>query len=396
MKGALGIILAAVTLDAIGIGLIFPILPSLLRELTGSGEVSVFYGVMLAIYAAMQFLFGPILGTLSDRFGRKPVLVIALASAAIDYLIMALSPVLWVLFAGRAIAGITAANMAVATAYIADISAPADRARRFGYMHACFGIGFVIGPVLGGLLGEIWLRAPFLAAALLNAANFAIAFLFLPESHKPKPGIKWDNKALNPFLPLKWVFSLKAVLPLLVIFVLINFVGQMYGTVWVLFGEARFQWSALMVGISLAGYGISHAVSQAFLVAPVTKWLGLRRTVVFGMVLEAATAITLAFLTEGWMVFLLLPVFAVSGVGLPALQSLIANMADESRQGQMQGVLASLVSLSAVFGPLFFAFVFAASAGGWLGTVWVVGAAIYLIAILPFLALRPNAGHAGY
>ena len=171
MNKALIVILAAVMLDAIGIGLIFPILPALLRDVAHTAEVATLFGIMLALYSAMQFLFSPMLGVLSDRYGRRPVLLISLAGAAIDYLIMAFAPELWMLVLGRAIAGITSANMAVATAYITDISPEEERAKRFGYFHAMFGIGFIIGPVLGGVLGDFWVRAPFIAAAVLNGAQ---------------------------------------------------------------------------------------------------------------------------------------------------------------------------------------------------------------------------------
>ena len=198
MNKALIVILAAVTLDAIGIGLIFPILPRLLADVSHTAEVATLIGVMLALYSAMQFLFSPVLGVLSDRYGRRPVLLVSLAGAAIDYLVMAFAPELWMLVIGRAIAGLTSANMAVATAYITDISAEEERARRFGYFHAMFGIGFIVGPVLGGLLGDIWVRAPFIAAALLNAANFAIALFVLPESRRGDAATRFELANLTP------------------------------------------------------------------------------------------------------------------------------------------------------------------------------------------------------
>ena len=207
--------LAAVTLDAVGIGLIFPILPSLLREVAHTAEVAPLFGLMLALYSAMTFLFSPVLGVLSDRYGRRPVLLVSLAGAAIDYLVMAFAPELWMLVVGRAIAGITSANMAVATAYITDISAEEQRARRFGLFHAMFGIGFIIGPVLGGILGDIWLRAPFLLAAVLNGLNFALALFVLPESRKGQPGTKFDFETLNPFRPLGWALTFASLLPLM-------------------------------------------------------------------------------------------------------------------------------------------------------------------------------------
>jgi MFS transporter, DHA1 family, tetracycline resistance protein len=387
MNKALVVILAAVILDMIGIGLIFPILPSLLRELTGSGEISALYGVILAAYAAMQFLMGPILGTLSDRFGRRPVLLASLAGAMLDYLVLAFSPFLWLVILGRIVAGITAANFAVATAYLADITPESERARRFGYLHAAFGIGFIIGPVLGGMLGEFWVRAPFLLAALLNGLNFLLALYVLPESHRPAPGTKWDMKALNPFAPIAWVFSLKVALPLVFVFVLINFVGSIYGTVWVLYGEDRFDWTPFVVGLSLTGYGAAHTLAQLFLVEPVTRWVGERGAVLFGIVTETIGVVGIALVPEGWMVFALLPLFAIAGVGMPALQSMISIQAGK-RQGQMQGVLASLMSLTSVFGPLFFAMVYAGTREIWPGTVWIVGIAFYVFAIWPLLPRR--------
>src|SRR6218665_4081091 len=207
-------------LDAIGIGLIFPILPALLRDVGHTSEVATLLGLLLALYSACQFLFAPILGVLSDRYGRRPVLLVSLAGAAIDYLVMAFAPELWLLVIGRAVAGITSANMAVATAYITDISTEDERAKRFGYFHAMFGIGFIIGPVLGGILGDVWVRAPFIAAALLNAANFALALFVLPESRKGTAGTRFTLDMLNPFKPLRWALSFKALIPLIAIFVI--------------------------------------------------------------------------------------------------------------------------------------------------------------------------------
>ena len=208
MNRPLIIIYLTVILDAVGIGLIFPILPALLKDVTHVGEIAPYVGVMFALYAAMQFLFSPILGVLSDRYGRRPVLLLSLAGAAIDYLFMAFAPFLWMLILGRAIAGITSANMAIATAYITDISAEEQRAQRFGLFHAMFGIGFIIGPVLGGLLGDYWVRAPFIAAAVLNGLNFALALFVLPESRKGDASARFDLKNLNPLRPLGWALQL--------------------------------------------------------------------------------------------------------------------------------------------------------------------------------------------
>src|SRR5215469_173187 len=217
MSRPLAVIFATVALDAAGIAVIFPILPALLRSMTGTDDVSALFGAMLALYALTQFVFSPVLGVLSDRYGRRPVLLLSLAGSTIDYLIMAFTPYLWLLFAGRAMAGLTAANTAVAMAYITDITPAAGRPRRFGLFHAFFGAGFVVGPVIGGALGDIWLRDPFFAAAALNGLNFAIALFILPESHRPsREPIDWQ--ALNPLVPLGWALTFRALVPLLTVF----------------------------------------------------------------------------------------------------------------------------------------------------------------------------------
>ena len=392
MKKALVVILAAVTLDAIGIGLIFPILPALLRDVTHSGEVAILSGLMLALYSAMQFLFSPILGVLSDRFGRRPVLLVSLAGAAVDYLIMAFAPQLWMLVVGRAIAGLTSANMAVATAYITDISAEEDRARRFGLFHAMFGVGFIVGPVLGGVLGDVWVRAPFIAAAVLNALNFALALFFLPESLPGQRAAAFDLGVLNPFAPLKWAFSFAALIPMMAIFVIMNFVGTMYGTVWALFGEDRFQWSGLMIGLSLGAFGVFHAGAQAFLTGPAASRFGEKWALIIGMGCELSALVIVGFASQGWILFALAPLFALGGIGMPALQSLTTTQVGGDKQGQLQGVLASLVSLAAVFGPLFFSFAYYGVRGSWPGLVWIIGATIYLLALPLMLGIRARAG----
>ncbi len=391
MHKPLIVILAAVTLDAVGIGLIFPILPALLRDVTHEGNVATTLGIMLALYSAMTFLFSPLLGVLSDRFGRRPVLLVSLAGAALDYVIMAFAPELWMLIVGRAIAGITSANMAVATAYITDITPEADRARRFGYFHAMFGIGFIVGPVLGGLLGDWWVRAPFLLAALLNAMNFCLALFVLPESRPGEAGARFDLSTLNPFKPLGWALSFRALVPLMALFVIMNFVGTIYGTVWALFGEDRFQWDALTIGASLGAYGLFHAGAQALLTGPAVKWLGERWALVVGLTFELTALAILGVATQGWILFALAPLFAMGGIGMPALQSFTTTKVDADNQGKLQGVLASLVSLAAVFGPLFFSSVYFAVQPHWPGAIWLVGGAIYLLALPLMLGIRRGA-----
>lgn len=380
MTRSLFVIICVVALDAIGIGLIFPILPGLLRELTGSGEISTTYGLILAAYAAMQFVFSPILGMLSDRIGRRPVLIGSLLGAAIDYLIMAFTPTLTVLVVGRVISGITSANMAVAGAYIADITEEKDRAQRFGWISAAFGVGFIVGPVLGGALSLGFLRAPFLVAAGLNALNLLLALLVLKESRVPSRE-PLDLKALNPFAPLKWALSFPALAPLIALFLIFAINGDIPGTIWVLYGTDKFGWDGLTVGLSLAAFGLFHALAQAFLVEPVTRRLGERAAIIVGILADMIAFTGIAFATQGWMAFALSPIFAINGIAQPALQSLMSAQAGEDRQGELQGVLASASSLCAIIGPLVGTTIYFWSKPYFVGTVWLVAAALYLLAI---------------
>ena len=396
MNRPLIVILLTVTLDAVGIGLIFPILPKLLENVTHVGNIAPYVGVMYALYAAMQFLFSPVLGVLSDRFGRRPVLLISIAGAAADYLALSFAPELWMLIVGRAIAGFTSANMAIATAYITDITPEAQRAQRFGLFHAMFGIGFIIGPVLGGVLGDFWVRAPFIAAAGLNALNFFLAYFVLPESRAGDTSAKFDIRELNPLKPLAWAFSLKGLLPMIAVYFVLVFVSQIYGTVWALYGYDAFQWNGVMVGLSLGCYGLFHALVQAFLPGRVTKWLGERNAILFGLICEAIGLVAAAIASQGWVIFAVMPLFALGGVGNPALQSLMTQQADADSQGRLQGVLASVVSVASIFGPLFFAAIYFGVQQSWPGSVWLVGVGLYVLAIPVFLSIRsrPNAPQA--
>jgi len=390
MNKSLVVIMAAMVLDAAGIGLILPILPALLKELTGQSEISTLYGVVLALYALMQFLFSPLLGVISDRFGRRPVLLLSLGGATIDYLVMALVPSLWVVVLGRVLAGITSANMAVAGAYIADITPEADRAKRFGQMGACFGVGFIIGPVLGGFLGEWWLHAPFLAAAVLNGINFAMALFVLPESRKPNGGAI-DRTALNPLAPLRWAFSFKRLSPLLFIAFILAFVGNIPGTVWVLYAGDKFGWDGVAIGGSLALVGIAGALAQALLTGPLTKWLGEFRLIALSILLDVIAYALMAMATQGWMALALIPLLSLGGLAAPAAQALMSRQVSEDRQGQLQGVIASLTSLTAIVGPLIGTGVYFLSREHWIGAVWIVGAAIYL-AVVPVMATNWHRG----
>ena len=387
MSRPLIVIYLAIVLDAVGIGLIFPILPALLRDVTHADNVAAYIGVMTALYAAMQFVFAPVLGSLSDRLGRRPVLLISLAGAAVNYLFLAFAPSLWMLLIGRAVAGLTSANVSVATAYITDISPKEQRARRFGLFNAMFGIGFIIGPVLGGVLGDHWLRLPFIAAAMLNACNLLLAFFVLPESRTPSRE-KIDLAALNPLKPLRWVFSVKSLLPVIFVFFVFSATGEAYGTSWALWGSDAFNWNGLWIGLSLGTFGVCQALAQAFLPGPAVKLLGERATILIGIACACTALVVMAFATDGWMIFAIMPVFALGGIGVPALQSLATRQVDESQQGQFQGVLASALSLASIAAPLAFSSIYLAVRAQWPGAIWLSVVAVYVLSVPFILGLR--------
>jgi DHA1 family tetracycline resistance protein-like MFS transporter len=398
---ALPVIFTTVVLDAVGIGLIFPILPALLRDVTHAANVAPYIGIMTALYALMQFIFAPVLGALSDRLGRRPVLLLSLAGAAVNYLFLAFAPSLWMLLLGRAIAGLTSANVSVATAYITDISPEATRARRFGLLNAMFGAGFIIGPVLGGALGDYGLRLPFMAAAALNGCNLLLAWHLLPESRHPSrtpTGGKIDLAALNPLRPLRWVFSDKSLLPITVIFFTFSAAGEVYGVCWALWGHDAFAWNGLWIGLSLGAFGVCQALAQAYLPGPAVKLLGERATILAGVACACLALVVMAFATRSWMIFAIMPVFALGGIGAPALQSLATRQVAEDRQGQFQGVLASAVSLASVFCPLVFSSIYFGVRAHWPGAIWLSVIVVYAALVPLVLGLRlqkPAAAPAG-
>ncbi|MGK5076522.1 TCR/Tet family MFS transporter [Janthinobacterium sp. ZB1P44] len=383
---ALPVIFATVALDAVGIGLVFPILPALLRDVAHADNVAPYIGIMTALYALMQFVFAPVLGALSDRLGRRPVLLLSLAGAAVNYLFLAFAPSLWMLLLGRAIAGLTSANVSVATAYITDISPEATRARRFGLLNAMFGAGFIIGPVLGGALGDYGLRLPFMAAAVLNACNLLLAWFTLPESRQPAC-VKIDLAALNPLRPLRWVFSQKGLLPITAIFFTFSAAGEVYGVCWALWGHDAFEWSGLWIGLSLGAFGVCQALAQAFLPGPAVKLLGERATILAGVACACVALVVMAFATRSWMIFAIMPVFALGGIGAPVLQSLATRQVAEDRQGQFQGVLASAVSLASVICPLVFSSIYFGVRAYWPGAVWLSVIVVYAALVPLVLAL---------
>jgi MFS transporter, DHA1 family, tetracycline resistance protein len=385
MNKSLIVIFTTICLDAVGIGLIFPILPRLLEDVAHTNHIAPYIGIMTALYAVMQFIFAPMLGALSDNLGRRPVLLISLAGAAINYLLMAFAPQLWMLFLGRAIAGLTSANISVATAYITDISRPDQRARRFGLFNAMFGVGFIIGPVLGGVLGDAWIRLPFLVAAVLNGCNLLMALFLLPESRVPAHR-KLQLAALNPLKPLRWVLSMKKLMPIVLVFFILSATGEVYGTCWALWGFDTFGWNGMWIGLSLGAFGVCQTLVQAFLPGPAARLFGERGAVLVGVACSCLALVVLAFTQQSWVVFAIMPLFALGGIGSPALQALATRQVDADRQGQFQGVLGSAISLASIIAPLGFSSIYFVVQQSWPGAIWLSVVVVYVIAI-PLIVL---------
>lgn len=347
-------ILITVMIDAMGIGLILPVMPDLIRETTGGtlAQAAVWGGILSTAFAAMQFLFGPILGALSDRFGRRPVLLISLVVMAADYVVMALAGSIWLLLAGRIVGGITAATHSTASAYMADISAPEDKARNFGLIGAAFGLGFVLGPVMGGLLAEWGTRAPFVAAALLALANAAFGWLVLRETvtERIRRPLAW--RRANPFGAIRAVSRLSGVGALIWVYFLYHFATVVYPAIWAYFTAARFGWSPGLIGLSLAVYGLSLAVAQGTLVGPAIRTFGEARTVLLGLMIQTASLVILGIIASGNLLLMLIPVTAIGAIGLPALQGILSRAVPDNAQGELQGVLTSLTSVAMILAPL--------------------------------------------
>ncbi|WP_338925316.1 TCR/Tet family MFS transporter [Mycetohabitans endofungorum] len=389
MSPALGILLLIITLGAIGSGIIQPVVPSLLREFSATQSIASQYGMLLAVYALAQCLCSPVLGALSDRLGRRPVLLVSLIGASIDYAVMAIAPTLGVLVLARLVAGMTSANLVVATAAIADIAPDGQRAKYYGYLHACFGLGLVIGPVLGGLLSQASLRYPFMLAALLNALTCVLAWRALPESHHPhRRALAW--KDIHPFAALQSSFRQAGLLPLLAVFSLIELAAQIPYSLWAIYGENRFSWNPRMIGVSLAVFGLLHALTQSLVVKPTVARLGERRAILLSLGMEALGYAIIAFATRGWVTFAVMPMLVAGAIALPTLQALLSRRVAQHKQGELQGALVSVMSLAGVIGPLMATTLYALSYDSWTGWTWLVGALLSLIGMLRLNRLLRN------
>jgi DHA1 family tetracycline resistance protein-like MFS transporter len=355
-------ILITVLIDAMGVGLIIPVMPDLIREVMGGdlAQAAIWGGILSTIFAVMQFLFGPVLGNLSDRFGRRPVLLTSLAVLAIDYVVMALAGALWLLMLGRIVGGITAATQSTANAYMADISEPGKKAQNFGLIGAAFGLGFVIGPLMGGILGEYGTRAPFWAAGFLAAANGIFGYFVLKETVTDAIRRPFEWRRANPLGAFSALGRLPGIHRGLIIFFLYQVAFMVYPAVWAYFGMAKFGWSPGMVGLSLGLFGIMMAVVQGWLIRRILAWLGERGTVIYGLVFDIAAFGAIAFAPNGTVALILTPLAALGAVITPALQGLLSQTVGDDQQGELQGALTSAGALAMILSPLVMTSVFAA------------------------------------
>lgn len=353
-KPALGFIFITLFLDILGIGLIVPILPRLITHLQGNNVEAAAHtvGALGALYALMQFLCAPVLGSLSDRFGRRPVILGSLFGSGLDYLLLAFAPSLSWFFVGRIVAGITGANIAAASSYIADISPPEKRAANFGIIGAAFGLGFIAGPALGGLLGANDLRLPFLVAAGLTLANWVYGLIVLPESLAPENRRAFSWARANPVGSLLALRRWPVVVGLAASLFLMNLAQFGLQNVWVLYTEYRYQWTSRQVGASLAVVGLMAAIVQGGLARRIIPALGERRAIVIGLSIGSINMIGYGLATAGWMILTIVAIGSLGSFGGPALQGLISRNVPPNEQGSVQGALASLGSVAGFIAPL--------------------------------------------
>lgn len=354
-KAAIGFIFVTLLIDVTGFGVIIPVMPKLIQQLLGTNDISVaseYGGWLTFAYAFMQFIFAPILGNLSDKYGRRPVLLFSLFGFGIDYILLSFAPNIAWLFLGRAIAGITGASFTTAAAYIADISTPENRAKNFGMIGAAFGLGFVIGPILGGFLGELGERVPFMVAAGLAFTNWLYGYFVLPESLKAENRRPFDIKRANPIGSLLHLKKYPAVGGLIGSFIFIYLASHAVNSNWSFFTIERFQWSKKMIGISLGVVGVLVGAVQGGLVRIVNPKIGNERSVYLGLSLYALGMLLFAFASSTWMMFVFLVPYCLGGISGPALQSIISSHVPANEQGELQGALTSLISSTTIVGPL--------------------------------------------
>ena len=381
-------IMFTVMIDAMGIGLIMPVMPDLMVEVGGGtlGLAAFWGGLLSTSFAAMQFLFGPVVGGLSDRFGRRPILLVSLVAMAADYLLMAAADTIWLLLIGRIIGGMTAATHSTANAYIADISKPEDKSANFGLIGAAFGIGFVLGPLIGGLLAEYGTRAPFYAAAVLSGLNALFGWVVLKETVTDAIRRPFSLKRANPFGAFNALSKLPMIGPLLGVYFVYSIAHTVYPAIWSYFGKERFDWDPATIGLSLGLFGIIMAVVQGFLIRPAIKYLGERGTIIYGLFFDIIAFGFLSLLTSGTVALFFIPVAALAGIVSPALQGLMSRAVGDDQQGELQGALTSLSALAMIISPILMTSTFAAFTAE-TALFYMPGAPFFLALILTLIAI---------
>ncbi len=359
-KKTVGFILATVMLDTIGFGIIAPVTPELITGLTGEGldRAAIYGGWLLFLYALMQFVFAPILGNLSDRFGRRPILIGSLLAFSVDYMIMGFAPNLTWLFIGRALAGVAGATGATANAYVADVSDAKTRAQNFGMVGAAWGLGFIIGPVIGGLLGGYGPRVPFFVAAGLALANALFGLLVVPESLPKEKRRPFSIKRANPIGAFGQMRQYPMVLSFMGVAAFYYIGHESLPSTWTYYTMFKFDWDERMVGYSMGAVGIAVAIAQGWLIRAAIPALGERRAVLIGFACLALGFIGFSLASASWQMFAFILPFAIGGIAMPALRSMLAAQVPENAQGELQGALSSLSSLMAIVAPLFMTQIF--------------------------------------
>jgi DHA1 family tetracycline resistance protein-like MFS transporter len=360
-KAAVSFIFITLLLDVIGLGLIIPVFPQLIEELIQGNisEASQWAGLLTFAYAIMQFICAPIIGNLSDKYGRRPVLLFSLLGFGIDYIFLSLAPTIWWLFLGRLIAGLFGASFTTATAYIADISTSENRSKNFGMIGAAFGLGFIIGPGLGGLLGEFGPRVPFMAAAVLTLLNLIYGYFVLPESLAKEHRRPFEWKRANPMGSLLQLKKYKGVGGLIVSLIFLYIASHAVQSTWTFFNIEKFQWSNTLMGISLTVIGLLIAIVQGGLIRYINPKLGDERSIYVGLGLYSLGLFLFSFATDGWMMFIFLIPYCLGGIAGPAIQSIISGNVPKNEQGELQGALTSLMSATSIVGPLLMTNLFA-------------------------------------
>ena len=352
-NAAMGFIFITILIDITGWGIIIPVIPQLIKELINGdiSEAAKYGGWISFAYAFTQFVFSPVVGNLSDQFGRRPIILISLFGFSIDYVLLALAPSITWLFIGRIIAGFTGASVSTASAYIADISTDENRAKNFGMIGAAFGLGFIIGPVIGGLLGQYGPRVPFYAAAILCLVNFIYGYFILPESLDKDKRRKFDWKRANPVGSFKFLKRNPQISSLVITLILVYIAGHAVQSNWSFYTMYKFSWTEKMVGISLGVIGLLVGLVQGGLVRWLNPKIGSERSIYYGLFFYAVGMILFAFATQEWMMFVFLIPYCLGGIAGPALQSVITGAVPKTEQGELQGALTSLISATAIVGP---------------------------------------------